>query len=102
MSALVVNCDGDPVGGDDGGGVAGGGVDGGGVDGGGVVDGGVEGGGVDVGGDVAAPVLTFEKTAVDNDQLLWPLTASPAYTLAPIAIVTLLPCCRQLCPSADT
>jgi hypothetical protein len=86
ISALVVSC-GDPVGG----GVVGGGGVGGGVVGGGVVGGGVVGGGV-VGGGVAAAMFTFENVAVANDQSLWPLRASPAYTLAPIAIVTLLPC----------
>jgi hypothetical protein len=43
-----------------------------------------------------AATLTFENSAVAKYPFVWLVKASPAYTLAPIAIVTLLPCCRQL------
>src|SRR5687768_7146170 len=61
-------------------------------------------GGVFVGTGVppTAATLTFENAAAANDPSKWLVTASPAYTLAPIVIVALLPCCRQLCPSAET
>jgi hypothetical protein len=78
MSTLVVS-EGEPVGGGGGGGVVGG----------------------VVGGGAVVDIATFENAAViryASDRLD---TASPAYTLAPMAIVTLLPCCLHVCPSAD-
>ncbi len=46
--------------------------------------------------------LMFENAAVASDPSSWLVTASPAYTVAPIAIVTLVPCCRQTWPLAET
>ena len=49
-----------------------------------------------------APNLTLENAAVASDPSTPLATARPAYTFAPIAIVTLAPCCRQFWPSAET